>query len=165
MEGRRFVRRVGRGLGAFLHDRRGATAVQAIAMLPAILFFLVAGVKLWDTVNIRKSLHHGTYEAVRYLSLYPPQSTLASDWADIATRYVEAELLSSPFVEPPLNQANLVIQVTLVDSNNCGDKFTVDVTYKLFAPVGSRSIGFAGILPNLRLIGLHESIDGEVVCD
>jgi Flp pilus assembly protein TadG len=145
----------------FVADRRGATAVQAIVILPVVIVFIGLGMKLWETVNIRKSLHHGTYLATRYLSMYPPFSTLNSDWEDIVRRYVEAELLSNPFVDPAYLQRDLNVIVSLDESNDCGDTFTVNVEYGLYAP---STIGRLS-LPQNTLVALRESIRGEVVCD
>jgi Flp pilus assembly protein TadG len=155
-----------RVLARFRSDRRGATAVQAILLMPIVLFFFVAAVVLWQTVNVRKSLHDGTYRAMRYLSLYPPARIDAFVWEDIARDIIEAELLSNPWVQRPITDAGLRVTVTIFDSNECGDEFTLEAGYRLFAPVGrvdsSTSIG---IMPNNVQIELRENVAGMVICD
>ena len=150
----------------FRRDHRGSTAVQAILLMPVVLFFFVAALVTWQTVNIRKSLNDGVYRAVRYLSLYPPPNIDATYWQDIAREFIVAELLSNPWVKTPVSEAELRITVTIYDSNECGDDFTVEAGYRLFAPVGHRDpTSFAGILPNNIPVELREERDGLVICD
>ncbi len=150
----------------FRRDHRGTTAVQAILLMPVLLFFFVGALVTWQTINIRKSLNDGVYRAVRYMSLYPPPNIETSYWEDIAREFIKAELLSNPWVKAPLNEANLRITVTIRDSNECGDEFTVEAGYRLFAPIGHQDpTSFGGILPNNIPIELKEERDGLVICD
>ncbi|MFQ5459662.1 MAG: TadE/TadG family type IV pilus assembly protein [Anaerolineae bacterium] len=153
-------------LGRFCSDRRGGTAVQAIVLLPVILFFFLVAIKLWEVVNVRRSLHDGTYAATRYLGLYPPPNADAYYWEQIARRFIEAELLSNPWVKVPVTDADLRVDITIYDGNECGDEFRVEVGYRLFGPVGGRGSGsYSGMLPNNALMTLREDRDGKVICD
>jgi hypothetical protein len=151
---------------AFVADRSGATAVQAILMLPAILFFFGAGIKLWETINVRKSLHDGTYQAVRYLSLYPPQDVDEYLWATIAREIITTELENNPWVKQPVTEADLRVDVRINDSNSCLDEFSLESAYRLFGPVGPRDpTSPAGILPSRGLVELREERVGKVMCE
>lgn len=150
----------------FHRDHRGATAVQAIMLMPVVLFFFVVALMTWQTVNVRKSLNDGVYRAVRYMSLYPPPNVDPVYWQDIAREFIVAELLSNPWVKRPVTEAELRITVTIFDSNECTNEFTVEVGYRLFAPVGQRDpTSMSGILPNNIPIELKEERDGVVICD
>ncbi len=148
----------------FVGDKRGGAAVQAMVMLPVFLFAFVAGVKLWQIMMIRRSLNNGTYLATRYLSLYPPATTNNYEWADVAKRFVWAELRNNPYVEQTkLNDAWSPVYVTLVDNNNgCTDKFDVTAEYTFLGPAGTP--GELG-LPQLSQFRLTEERRGEVLCD
>jgi Flp pilus assembly protein TadG len=150
----------------FVSDHRGTTAVQAILLMPVVLFFFAAAVVTWQTVNIRKSLNDGVYRAVRYLSLYPPPNIDSAYWQDIAREFIEAEMLSNPWTKRPISDVDLRITITIPDSNECGDEFTLEAGYRLFAPIGQMDGGSSlAILPNNVLIELEEERDGMVICD
>ena len=112
----------------FKSDLSGATAVQAFVLLPAVLFAIFVGFKLWEAVDIRKDLHQATYVATRYLSLYPPDDTQEFYWEEIARKIIVAELEDNPFVDRQLNEVTLEVSVNLFDSNECGDEFVVEQT-------------------------------------
>jgi hypothetical protein len=135
-------------------------------MLPAILSFFGAGIKLWETVNVRKSLHDGAYRATRYLSLYPPRDVDEFLWASIAREIIVTELESNPWVKLPITEADLRVEVTINDENKCLDEFNVEVGFRLFGPVGQRDpTSPAGILPSKALVELVEDVDGKVICE
>jgi Flp pilus assembly protein TadG len=147
----------------FSFDQRGATAVMAIVMLPAIIFAFVAGMKLWEVIMIRRSLHTGAYEATRYLSLYPPDTADPTVWQDVAKRFIYAELSNNPFasdVWPSETDRWAPVTVT-VTGNQCTDKFTVEADFRLFLP---GNLG-ASLLPELDWAVLKEVRTGEVICD
>jgi len=149
--------------GRFGRDQRGGTAVQAMAFLPIILFAFVVASIAWQTVMIRRSLHTGTYLAMRYLSLYPPASTDPYHWSLTAQEFVHAELKNNPFVgDAVLNEVSAPVDVTLFDSNDCGDQFEVRAGYRLFAPLGQMD---NQPLPSLRPYVLEDIRMGEVLCD
>jgi Flp pilus assembly protein TadG len=161
----RVARSLRRWSDRFWSETEGATAVQALVIMPAILFAFAAGTILWQTVNIRKDLHYGTYQATRFLSLYPPDSIIDTEWEAVAAKLVEVELVSNPWVRTPLNPANFTVDVTLTDSNECGDEFTVEVTYRLFVPKGTQEGATASLLPPMDQLSLRELRYGKVVCD
>jgi len=160
----RTAARLARAGRRFLRDRRGGTAVQAMVLMPAILFAFVAGIKLWETMMIRRSLHTGTYLAARYLSLYPLDDISQYEWESVASRFVYAELKNNPFVNrQELNESRTPVTVTLLDgSNQCTDKFEITVEYPLLVPKSNPGVLQ---LPNLEWLHLREVRQGEVVCD
>ncbi|MEO8082705.1 MAG: hypothetical protein ABI780_02720 [Ardenticatenales bacterium] len=147
----------------FTVDRRGGTAVQAMAMMPLIIIATFTLFKMWEVVQVRESLHTGSYEAVRYLSLYPPSDPDPYFWDQIATRMIEHELRSNPWVDPSVfigdasNPVGLDVTTTFDGSDyDCRMKFdiAVDLHYRLpnIAP-----------LPGVTFT-LHELRNGEILC-
>jgi hypothetical protein len=135
-------------------------------MMPMILFFFGAGLKLWETVNIRKSLHDGTYRAVRFLSLYPPAEPNEDLWASIAREIIATELKQNPWIKQPISEVDLRVEVRIQDQNECLDEFRLESSYRLFGPVGQRDPDSpVGILPGMALVELREERDGMVMCD
>ena len=150
----------------FRNDREGATAVQAIVILPAILFVFVMLMTLWQTLLIRRSLHHGVYEATRYLSLYPPNSVSPSPWTNVAQEFVYRELANNPFVDTNrLNPALSEVTVELIDGGYaCKEHFRVRAKYGIARVIPSLE-GTNFVLPTLTWAYLQEDRLGEVLCE
>ncbi|MFN2250844.1 MAG: TadE/TadG family type IV pilus assembly protein [Anaerolineae bacterium] len=160
--------RFGRLFSAFVADKRGGTAVQAIVLLPVIFLAFGLGARLWQTITIRQSLHSGVYEATRYLSMYPPDTTDTYVWNEMAEKLIHAELANNPFVD----DTKLIpggpwtrVQVNLTSGGfACKDNFTVSAQYPVFGarPTEGDSLF---VLPSGREIVLREQRTGEVLCD
>lgn len=150
-------------LADFRRDTRGGTGVMAMLMLPAILLVFMGGLKIWEVMSIRNSLNTGVALATRYLSLYPPRDVNEVLWAEIAERFVYAELKNNAFVDAVhVNNRAVPVTVTLTDGGNqCTDNFLVTATYPL--NVELRLGRYA--MPRLQWAQLTESQVGEVVCD
>lgn len=147
----------------FRGDRRGAVAVQALVLLPLILIGMVSASFLWQTLTIRRSLHYGTAEATRFLSLYPVDTDDPYDWEAVARKFIEAEMRNNPFVDPlRINDINPRVTIQLLNSYDCGDAFTLDTEWDLFAAVGDSGLGG---LPDAKQFTLKEHREGEVVCE
>jgi len=159
-------RRCRAGWYRFRADRRGATAVQALVFLPVILFTLTLLMVLWQTLTIRRSLHHGVYQATRYLSLYPPDSVNPTPWEEVARQFVYGELANNPFVDtnrlsPPLSE----VSVDLVDGGYaCKQKFRIRAKYGIARAIPSLQ-GTNFVLPHLTWAYLQEDRLGEVLCE
>lgn len=149
---RRIVRR-------FTTDRRGGTAVQAMVMMPVIIISTFGLFKAWEVVQVRESLHTGTYEATRYLSLYPPTNPDALVWSDIARRLIENELKNNPWIgRYDLFPANLHVDVVYDGTEYaCKMNFTLDVTFDYAMPN-------IDPLPGITF-KLIEKRDGEILCN
>ncbi len=160
----------GRGfrlLSRFAADRSGATAVQALLLTPIMIVAFWGGFSVWKVVQIRDSLHHGTYQAARFLSLYAPEDANEDLWTDIAEKIVIQELLNNPFAPKPggnISTVDLTVAVDLLkDSRECKEPFTVTSKYTVrVLPVGSSQEG--GYLANFDAITLEDVRDGEVLC-
>jgi len=140
----------------FRADRRGGTGVLAIAVLPAFLIAIASLVILWKTVLVRRSLHVGTYEAVRFLSLYPTYTPDRQTWEDISRSMVVNQLRNNPFIgRDDLLGTRLEVRIDLPDIE-CKSQFTLDVSYKMEMPIVDPFPG-----PYLTL---EESIQGEILC-
>lgn len=150
----------------FRGDREGATAVQALVFLPAILLVFVLLMALWQTLMIRRSLHHGVYQATRFLSLYPPNSVSPGPWETVARDFVYRELANNPFVDtnrlsPPLTE----VSVELVDGGYaCKEHFRVRAKYGIARAIPTLE-GTNFVLPNLTWAYLQEDRLGEVLCE
>ncbi len=154
---------VSRLAGRFRHDVRGDTGTLAMLMLPSILLVFMIGVKVWEVISIRSSLNTGVALATRYLSLYPPRDVNETLWAEIAERFVFAELKNNAFVDAVhVNNRAVPVTVTLTDGGNqCTDNFVVTAAYPL--NVELRLGRWA--MPGMQWASLIESQIGEVVCD
>ncbi len=152
-----------RVVSRFRRDARGDTGTLAMLMLPAILLVFLTGVKVWEVISIRTSLNTGVALATRYLSLYPPRDVNETLWAEVAERFVYAELLNNAFVDAVhVNNRLVPVTVSLTDgSNQCTDNFVVTATYPL--NVEFRLGRWA--MPRMQWAQLTESQLGEVVCD
>ena len=141
----------------FRGDRRGGTGVQAMLILPAFLIGIVSMILLWQTVLVRRSLHVGTYEAVRFLSLYPTYTPERLVWEDLARSMIVNQLRNNPFVDRnDLLGTRLTVSIDLPDIE-CKSQFTLDVTYKMQLPTVDPFKG--------PYLDLQESIQGEILCD
>ncbi len=143
----------------FTADRSGATAIQAMAMMPLILISTFGLIKAWEVVQVRESLHTGTYEAVRYLSLYPPAVASEDEWATIARRLIENELKNNPWItRTDLFANSLVIDVTFDASGEyeCKMDFEMAVAFNYEMPSVKPFPG----------VGFHlnEKRRGEILC-
>jgi hypothetical protein len=141
---------------------------MAILLTPIIVLAFWGGFSVWKVIQIRESLHHGTYNAARFLSFYAPEDPSEDLWSSIATRIVVQELLNNPFTEKEggsISTVDLNVAVTLTNgTRECSDKFVVTSKYTVRAlPVGSTQEGNA--LPNFDLINLEDVRDGEVLCE
>jgi hypothetical protein len=152
----------------FRDDRRGGTAVQAIVMLPAIIIAFWGLMLVWRVVQIRDTLHHGVYQATRFLSLYPPEPASDGSWSEVADKIVAMEMSNNPYVVrdgKPLLSSDYSVEVTLLDGADidCKSKFEVTAWYRIFdIPTGEPTVN-AG-LPGLRDIRLDEVRQGEILC-
>lgn len=149
------LRRTVRG---FTADRRGGTAVQAMVIMPVIIIATFGLFKAWEVVQVRESVHTGTYEATRYLSLYPPENPDTLIWSDIARRMIENELKNNPWIgRYDLFPANLHVDVTFDGSEYaCKMNFILDVTFDYAMPN-------IDPLPGVTF-KLIEKRDGEILC-
>ena len=152
-----------RSVARFRGDRGGGVAVQALVLLPVILIAMVSASFLWQTLMIRRSLHYGTAEATRFLSLYPVDSDDPFDWEGVAREFVEAEMRNNPFVDRMrINDINPRVVIQLLNSYDCGDAFTLNTEWDLFAAVGDSGLGG---FPDSKQFTLKEHREGEVVCE
>lgn len=162
---RSIARRAGRTAARFHADRQGGTAVQAMVFLPVIILAMFGLIRVWQVIQVRDSLHTGTYLATRYMSLYTPETSDPILWEDIAYKFILAELEDNPWVDklrlipgsPSIN-----VKVTLTDGGyECTNNFLVEARYEM-AVMGGEP-GLNG-LPGLSLITLSDTREGEVLC-
>lgn len=152
-------------LGRFRADRRGGTAVQAIVMMPVVILALMSAIRVWQVIQIRDSLHTGTYLAMRYLSLYPAETNDPYIWSEIAEQFVFAELRNNPWVDDrtlisgsPLSKVEVEL---LRGSYDCTDPFVVRTNYAFRVLGGDLTVeGWPGLLQ----LDLHDERQGEVLC-
>ncbi|MGD8245620.1 MAG: TadE/TadG family type IV pilus assembly protein [Anaerolineae bacterium] len=58
-----------------LRDRRGASAVTYVLILPLFILIVFGALQVWRIIAIKQSLHVGTYQTVRCLSMYDSRQT------------------------------------------------------------------------------------------
>jgi len=142
----------------FTADRTGATAIQAMVFIPLILLTTFGLMKAWEVVQVRESLHTGTYEATRYLSLYPPADANEVTWSDIARRMIENELKNNPWItRTDLFANSLVITVTFD-----GTEYQCKMNFEM-------AVAFNYEMPNVKpfpgvQFKLNELREGEILC-
>jgi Flp pilus assembly pilin Flp len=154
-------------LARFRQDRSGATAVQAIVLLPVIIATFWSLFVVWQVVQMRESLHYATYQAVRYLSLYPLESADAYQWSQVADKIVVQELRNNPFMEGPASPLQRItdydVEVELLSGDyQCKDKFRITTYYNLRAIPGGDGGRFG--MPRLTSFRLNEVREGEILC-
>ena len=67
-------------------------AVQAFLLIPVLALAVFGAYAIFGAMEAKQALHHGTYEAVRYLSLNPPATY--GGWYDVAEELIRAELVA-----------------------------------------------------------------------
>ncbi|MCB0215477.1 MAG: hypothetical protein H6648_04880 [Caldilineae bacterium] len=151
----------------FRRDRSGATAVQAIVMMPVIIVALWSMFSVWKVVKMRDSLHYATYQAMRYLALYPLESADNYAWTEVADKIVVTELMNNPFIVPPgtnLTVADYGVEVELLNGDyQCKDPFRVS-TYLIVRVLPGGQQNASG-LPNFTEFRLDDVREGEVLCE
>ena len=140
---------------ALVKDKRGAILVQAILFLPILILIVVGSFEVWKAISVKQSLHSGTYQATRYLSLNPVLSLNSEDWVEEAEKFVEPELKNNGFVSAGTAK-KVSITVDTPDSLDCGKTFTIktELSWKAVIPYLSRS--------DWKLVDQHE---GFIVCE
>lgn len=80
-------------LGArFANCECGSVAVQTFLLVPVLALVVFGAYAIFGAMEAKQALHHGTYEAVRYLSLNPPAAHRG--WYDVAEELIRAELVA-----------------------------------------------------------------------
>ncbi len=162
---RAVCRRAWGSAARFGGDRQGGTAVQAIMFLPVIAVAMFGLIRVWQVIQVRDSLHTGTYLATRYMSLYTPETSDPVFWEDIAYKFILAELEANPWVDKMrLIPGSPTIGVTVVLTDGgyeCTNDFTVEAKYTMNVMGGDP--GQNG-LPGLSDITLVDLRKGEVLC-
>jgi len=139
---------------ALVRDKRGAILVQAILFLPILILIVVGSFEVWKAISVKRSLHSGTYQAARYLSLNPVNSLNSEDWVGEARKFIKPELKNNGFVTKAAEQ--VIITVDTPDILYCGETFTIraDVPWTAVIPYLSRT--------DWMLVEQHE---GFIVCE
>lgn len=155
---------VGSAARRFGRDRRGGTAVQAMVLLPVFVILMFTLIGLWRVTMVRRSLHTGVYEATRYLSLYPLESSNQLVWQDVARVIIQTELLNNPFLRANLdNQSQLAssrLDVTVdFPDQKIECKAGILLTVSLKFPMASID-PFPG-----PAFTLNEVREGEILCN
>jgi hypothetical protein len=58
-----------------LRDRRGVSLVTYMLIMPLFILIIFGALQVWRIISIRQSLHVGTYQTVRCLSMYDSRQT------------------------------------------------------------------------------------------
>ena len=140
---------------ALVKDKRGAILVQAILFLPILVLIVVGSFEVWKAISVKQSLHSGTYQAVRYLSLNPVKSFEEAEWAAVARKFIKPELKNNGFVSAGTVE-KVSITVDTPDILDCGETFTIraELPWEAIIPYLSRS--------DWEFVDQHE---GFIVCE
>ncbi len=155
-------RRLNALVSLFSRDRRGGTAVQALVLLPAFIIPIVAFVIAWQTLSVKRTLHTATYQAVRYLALYPPEDERR--WQPVANQIIRQSMHANQFVTRTdvgisgSSPRGLNVFVDFVDGElTCGSHFIISAEFEHDMP--SVEPFPSGVF------WLTESREGEILCD
>lgn len=145
----------------FRRDRRGGTAVQALVLLPSFIIPLVAFVIAWQTLSVKRTLHTATYEAVRYLALYPPEDERR--WQPVANQIIRQSMHANQFITRTdvgvsgSSPRGLNVSVDFIDGElTCGSHFRINAEFEHDMP--SVEPFPSGVF------WLTESREGEILC-
>jgi hypothetical protein len=98
----------------FLHDKKGASLVTYVLVLPLFLLLVLGAYEVWRLIAVKESLYLGTYRAARYLAQNP-------DRIDVAEALLRWELDRS-FAG---NSAGLHPLESTGLTSNCDARFTI----------------------------------------
>jgi hypothetical protein len=147
---------------ALVKDKRGATLVQTVVILPILVLVVFGGFEVWKVMSVKQSLTSGTSEAARYLSFNPDGKDQAEE--DI----IYEELLNNDLIDPTLlDPNNLVIyyydasgkRINDPASLSCGEKFSVEAKLTL-----RWNITIPGLSPITNLSITTERHVGKIFC-
>ena len=89
----------GPGYSRLCPDKRGATHVTYVLVLPLLILLVFGSFAVWRIIAIRQTLFHGTYKAARYLSMEgrfldpdPDFDDDLDDWEDVARIILRTEV-------------------------------------------------------------------------
>lgn len=139
---------------ALVRDRRGAILIQFALLVPIFVLIAVGSFEVWKAISVKRSLHSGTYQATRYLSLNPVGSLDPIKWEAEARKLIVPELANNGFVED--DAARWVdIYITPPERLGCDEPFTViaRLPWRAVIPYLSRT--------SWMLVDQHE---GRIVC-
>ena len=98
---------------AWRDDRRGATLVQFVAVLPVFILIIVGVWSLFVILNAHQRLCEATTEAARYLQVEAPYfedgTVYPDDWIPIATDIINTELRSNALSRFQVSSADVLI--------------------------------------------------------
>lgn len=140
--------------GRWMTDRRGSVLVQAIPILIIFILVVAGGFTVWKVISIKQSLHSGTYQAARYLSLNPVDPGQRGLWHEVAWEFVARELANNGFVGRNPNPSVEVLIAGGSDELSCGLEFKVEAGLTV-------QIGMPYLSMNLNLRDQH---NGRVEC-
>ncbi len=154
-------------LRRFGHDRSGGTAVQAIVMMPVVIVTFFTIFQVWQVIQVRDTLHYANYQAMRYLSLYPLETTSETEWTDVAEKIVLMELRNNPFIttegQPLTRYTDYNVEVTLLNNEyECTSPIRVESWVSVHIVPTGPTDRFG--LPGLRPLRLDDVREGEVLC-
>jgi hypothetical protein len=104
-------------------DERGSVAVQTLLLVPVLALVVFGGYAIFGAMEAKQALHHGTYQAVRYLALNPPRHGDVAAWHDVAERLIRAELEAQV---GPERARFLDVEVQRPQLAGCGQSFVVE---------------------------------------
>jgi Flp pilus assembly protein TadG len=127
-------------MATLVKDKRGSTLLQFILLLPVFLVVVLGAVEAWKILSVKQSLHAGTYQATRYLTLY---NEPGSDAETNAFNLIRVALLNNGLVADTVQRGeSLNLSVVYYDRFgrqvlpgptilNCSEPFTVRATLSM----------------------------------
>ena len=134
--------------------------MMPVFIIPIVVFFVA-----WQTMSVKRTLHTATYEATRYLALYPPDDDRR--WHPVATQIIRQSMAGNQFVDrldllgAGRMPRGLYVEVIFLDGDYaCGSKFEVRVSFEHDIPSAAPPYN---VFPT-GIFELTETRVGEVLC-
>jgi len=141
---------------AFLKDRRGATTIQFLLIVPILLVLVIGGTELWKMLHVKQTMNDAAYQAVRLVAMQPNHG--GGDIRIQAAQLVRRYISTNPYVDPRLradpDDQNLLRVRVDYDSLSVGAE--VEVVVQLYWVVG-RDWGVSEWIPFLGRGGWLET--------
>ena len=152
---------------AFLKDKRGAAALQAILFLPVLVLLVIGLYEVWKVLYVQQVLNDAAYQGTRLLAMGPNSPDTRPLYVEkVAESLVRCYVARSPFIDKRVREdpESDLLQVFVETSDkHCGSPVGVQVSLKWTVGEGLGSHRWASFL---NLTGyLRADAQGAVLCE
>ncbi len=144
-------------------DERGASTVTYVLLLPIFILLIFGALQMWRIISIKQSLHVGTYQTVRCISMHDPRETTLAGCESL----LHTTLASNGLIDDASARA---VKKTYYDADG---NVVPDPTQRAYVPCSERfsmetelTLPWRVIIPYLpaREMTLHERKSSYTEC-